>query len=272
MVDARQPRQAPLTVSSTVRRSPSSRANANAAPLERDDIAKLQLPPTTAIDLAVHGDVAVDDGLFNVATGVEEAGELEELAEADGVTADRDVVDWGWGGHAEMVAHAMRASDLDSAPRSGRAVCLLRGHRWRDSKLRPLFNIPVSATKSAESGAFGSHRMTEISPRSHSDVGKSWASQDPKSSRCNVKSRDTGNTTCLKTSVTVSAFGVGRWVLVGASTDAFGAERGPRISGQEHFCGVEDQQAIVLCGPIGDLPGEGGLAVTCKEQRRRQGT
>lgn len=85
----------------------SSRADANATPLERDDIPELQLPPTPPIDLTVHGHVAIDDGLLDVPTGVEKPGELEELAEADGLAADRDVVDRGLRGHSRMVADAV---------------------------------------------------------------------------------------------------------------------------------------------------------------------
>lgn len=81
-----------------------SQADANAAPLERDNVSELQLPPATPIDLAVHGHVAIDDGLFNVPAGVEEPGELQELAEADAVATDRDVVDRSGVGHAEMLA------------------------------------------------------------------------------------------------------------------------------------------------------------------------
>ena len=72
-----------------------SRADANAAPLERDDVPELQLAPTTAIDLTVHGHVAIDDGLFDVPAGVQKPREFEELAEADAVATDRDVVDRG---------------------------------------------------------------------------------------------------------------------------------------------------------------------------------
>lgn len=56
-----------------------SRADANPASIEADDVAELQLPPASAINLAVHGHKAVDDGLFHVSTGVEEPSKLQEL-------------------------------------------------------------------------------------------------------------------------------------------------------------------------------------------------
>jgi len=53
----------------------------------------MQLPATTAIDLAVHLHVAVEDDLLGVAAGIEETGELEELSEADHLPADGHIVD-----------------------------------------------------------------------------------------------------------------------------------------------------------------------------------
>ena len=75
--------------------------------------AALELPPTAAVDLAVHNHVAIDDGLFHIAAGVEEPGELQKLPETDGLAADRDVVEWNRVGHAAMLANA--------APPAGRA-------------------------------------------------------------------------------------------------------------------------------------------------------
>lgn len=119
----------------------SSRADANAAPLERDDVPELQLPPAPPIDLAVHGHVAIDDGLFHVPTGVEEAREFEELAEADAVAADRDVVDRGGVGHAEMLAD-VRASGwlvIASTPVEAHARRMVP---WKDSKTATTAQAP----------------------------------------------------------------------------------------------------------------------------------
>jgi hypothetical protein len=70
-----------------------SRADANPASIKADDIAELQLPSASAINFTVHGHKAVDDGLFNVSTGVEESSKFQELPEADDLTTDRYVVD-----------------------------------------------------------------------------------------------------------------------------------------------------------------------------------
>jgi hypothetical protein len=74
---------------------------------------KLTMSPSwscrpAAINLAVHGHVAVDDGLFHASTRVEEPSELQELPEANGVTADRDVVDRSRVGHPGMLAEQCR--------------------------------------------------------------------------------------------------------------------------------------------------------------------
>ena len=70
-----------------------SRADADPASIEADDVAKLQLPSASAINLAVHHHRAADDGIFHVSTGVEELNELQGLPEANDLTADRDVID-----------------------------------------------------------------------------------------------------------------------------------------------------------------------------------
>lgn len=70
-----------------------SGADADAAPLEADHVADLELPAATAIDLAVDRDEAVDDRFLHISAGVEEPCELEELPEADHVAADGDVDD-----------------------------------------------------------------------------------------------------------------------------------------------------------------------------------
>lgn len=84
------------------------RADPDAVPLEADDVAELQLPSATTIDLAVHEDVAVDDGLFHVSTGLEESSELEELPEADDLAAYRDV-DRSRVRHPGMLADQVRS-------------------------------------------------------------------------------------------------------------------------------------------------------------------
>ena len=84
--------------------SVASRADADPASIKADDVAKLQLPPATAINLAVHHHIAADDGLFHVSTGVEEPGELQKLPEANDLTADRDVID------RSRIRHARNAS------------------------------------------------------------------------------------------------------------------------------------------------------------------
>ena len=86
-----------------------SRADANPAPIEADDVAELQLPSASAINLAVHGHIAVDDGLFHVSTGVEEPSELQELPEANDLTTDRDVVDRSRVRHPRMLVDRVPA-------------------------------------------------------------------------------------------------------------------------------------------------------------------
>lgn len=81
-----------------------SRGDANPASREADDVSDLQLPSAAAINLAVHDNVALDDGLFHVSTGVEESSELQELPEANDLTADRDVVDRSRVRHAPNVS------------------------------------------------------------------------------------------------------------------------------------------------------------------------
>lgn len=81
-----------------------SGADADAAPLEADDIIDLQLATATAIDLAVDRDEAVDDRFLHVSTGVEKPRELQELSQADHVAADGDVVDRSRFRHLGMLA------------------------------------------------------------------------------------------------------------------------------------------------------------------------
>jgi 7-keto-8-aminopelargonate synthetase-like enzyme len=85
-----------------------SRADPNPASIEADDVAELQLPSASAIDLAVHGHKAVDDGLFHVSTGVEESSEFQELAEPNDLATDRDVVDGRWIRHPRTLADRSR--------------------------------------------------------------------------------------------------------------------------------------------------------------------
>ena len=87
-----------------------SRADANPASIEADDVAELQLPPATVINIAIHGHIAVDDGRFHVSSGVEKPGEFQELPEADDLTADRDIVD------RSRVRHPRMFVDEDPAP------------------------------------------------------------------------------------------------------------------------------------------------------------
>jgi hypothetical protein len=91
----------------TVREEGSSRADANPAPIEADDVAELQLPSSTAINFTVDSHVAVDDGLLHISTGVEEPSKLQELAEADALAADRNVVDRSLVRHPGMLADQM---------------------------------------------------------------------------------------------------------------------------------------------------------------------
>ena len=74
----------------------------------------MQLPSASEINLAVHGHMAVDDGFFHISTGVEEPGELQELPEANDLTADRDVVD------RSRVRHPRMLVDQVPAPKPAR--------------------------------------------------------------------------------------------------------------------------------------------------------
>lgn len=69
------------------------KADSDSASFERDNVANLQLSPTTAIDLAVYEYVPVDNGLLHIAARVEQTGELQELPEANALATNRDVVD-----------------------------------------------------------------------------------------------------------------------------------------------------------------------------------
>jgi len=76
------------------------------APFETDDVAVVQLPPATAIDLAVHRHVAVDDRLFDVPARIEDSRELEELPEPEHLRPDGYVDGAGRGGHPGMLAES----------------------------------------------------------------------------------------------------------------------------------------------------------------------
>ena len=89
--------------------------NANPASIEADDVAELQLPSASAINLAVHGHIAVDDRLFHVSTGVEEPSELQELPEANDLTADRYVVDRSRVRHPRMLVDQVPAPEPSSS-------------------------------------------------------------------------------------------------------------------------------------------------------------
>jgi 2-polyprenyl-3-methyl-5-hydroxy-6-metoxy-1,4-benzoquinol methylase len=80
------------------------------------------LPSASAINRAVHIDKTVNDGLFHVSTGVEESSELQELPEADELTADRDVFDRTQIRHPRMLADQVPAPRLSRARRSERLV------------------------------------------------------------------------------------------------------------------------------------------------------
>ena len=62
-------------------------------PLDLHDVAVVQLSPTSAVDLAVHGHEPVDDDLFGIPAGVEQPGVLEKGTQADHLAPDGDVVD-----------------------------------------------------------------------------------------------------------------------------------------------------------------------------------
>jgi hypothetical protein len=91
-----------------------SPADANPASIEADDVAELQLPSASAINLGVHGHKAVHDGLFNVSTGVEESSEFQELPEANDLTIDHDVVDRSRIRHPQMLVDQMRPRSRSS--------------------------------------------------------------------------------------------------------------------------------------------------------------
>ena len=96
-------------------------------PLEADEVAELQLPSAAAIDLAVHGHSAVDDRLFHASTGVEESRELQQLAEPDGLAADRNVLDRSWLRHDEMLTDQVPPADRLDAGAPARSVGGLSG-------------------------------------------------------------------------------------------------------------------------------------------------
>ncbi|CAI7635485.1 unnamed protein product [Penicillium discolor] len=74
-------------------RDAGSGPDADRPALEGHHIAVAELTPAAPVHLAVHGDVAVDDDLLRVAARVQQSRELEELAEADDLAADGDLVD-----------------------------------------------------------------------------------------------------------------------------------------------------------------------------------
>lgn len=80
-------------------------------PLEADNVSELQLLPAASIDLTVHPDMAVDDGIFHVPSGVKQSGELQELPEADDLTADRDVIDRSLVRHLGMLGDQVPPGD-----------------------------------------------------------------------------------------------------------------------------------------------------------------
>ena len=77
-------------------RRPGLSADAYPVPLEADDIAELELASTTTIDLAADRHEAVNDRLLHVSAGVKEPSELHELAKANALAADGNIVDWRW--------------------------------------------------------------------------------------------------------------------------------------------------------------------------------
>jgi hypothetical protein len=79
-------------------------ADADPVALEADDVSQLQLAPASPIDLAVDGNQAVGDDLFDVSAGVEETSELQELAEANIVPADGNIFNRGRTRHPPMLA------------------------------------------------------------------------------------------------------------------------------------------------------------------------
>jgi hypothetical protein len=88
-----------------------SRADAKPAPIEADDVAELQLPSASAINLAVHGRKAVEDGLFHVSTGVEEPSELQELPQANDLITNCDVFDRSRIRHPRMLVDHVPAPE-----------------------------------------------------------------------------------------------------------------------------------------------------------------
>lgn len=87
------------------RRRSVSGTDAHRTAVEHDDVVDLQLTSTAALDLAVDRHEPVDDGLFDVTTRVEHAGELQKLSETDAVSADRNI-HRRRSSHAEMLAEA----------------------------------------------------------------------------------------------------------------------------------------------------------------------
>lgn len=72
--------------------------------IKRDDVTVVQLPSAPPIDFTVHADVSVEDRLFGIPAGIEEPGELQKLAEADDLAADRDIVEGCGFGHTKMLS------------------------------------------------------------------------------------------------------------------------------------------------------------------------
>lgn len=78
-----------------------------------DDVTRRELPPPALLDLAADGDLALGEQLPGVGAGLGDAGELEELAEADAVLVDRDVLGVG-------VLHGHESASPRARPGAGR--------------------------------------------------------------------------------------------------------------------------------------------------------
>lgn len=117
-------------------------ADANRASIEADDVAELQLPAASAIDLAVHGHKTVGDGLFHVSTGVEESSKLQELPEPNDLTTDRDILDRNWIRHPRML--------VDRVPPRRQDVCVRQENSVARGGCR---DVPCGEVLTTEDGA-----------------------------------------------------------------------------------------------------------------------
>lgn len=86
---------------------PRSLADAEAVPVEPDDVADDELAPAAQIDFAVDGHHPLGDRLLGLAAR-EDPRELEELAQADRPAAQRDVDGLGDGSGALHVCERAR--------------------------------------------------------------------------------------------------------------------------------------------------------------------